>query len=306
MPKKSSRPVTTIARLAACLALVAAPTLAGQSVDESRQVAPDARIRIENLAGSVTVTGWNEDRVHVTGTLGDDVESLEIRGGGDSLSIEVKIPDRKGWGRRDHDVGARLEVHVPAGCRLAVETVSAEIEASGVRGALDLESVSGSIVAAGTSASAELSTVSGAIRFTGHGTAVEAESVSGGIQLDGVGGAVEADTVSGRIEVRAAALGRGDLESVSGEIELTGELAAGARLDIEGHSSNVTLRLPAATSARFDIETFSGRIDNDFGPQAERAQRHGPGKELEFTTGSGDAQVSIETFSGNVRVEKAG
>jgi len=52
-------------------------------------------------------------------------------------------------------------------------------------------------------------------------------------------------------------------------------------------------------SAHCEVETFSGNITNEFGP-AGIENEYGPGRELEFTAGSGDGHVEINTFSGNV------
>jgi hypothetical protein len=73
---------------------------------------------------------------------------------------------------------------------------------------------------------------------------------------------------------------------------------------VESHSGTVTLELPADTSAEFEIETFSGQIHNDFGPKARRTSEYGPGYELSFSTGSGEAEVSVESFSGGVYLKK--
>ena len=80
--------------------------------------------------------------------------------------------------------------------------------------------------------------------------------------------------------------------------------AAKARLHAEAHSGNVTLLLPADTSATWEVETFSGNVTNEFGPEAERSSEHGPGKWLKFTTGSGEARITVDSFSGNVRFRK--
>ena len=71
-------------------------------------------------------------------------------------------------------------------------------------------------------------------------------------------------------------------------------------LEIESHSGNVEAHLPAGLVADFSLESFSGSIDNGFGPPARRADRWGPGVSVEFSTGSDGADVAIETFSGNI------
>ena len=51
----------------------------------------------------------------------------------------------------------------------------------------------------------------------------------------------------------------------------------------------------ATINAEFDIETFNGDIDNCFGPKPSRSREYGPGNELRFTQGKGDAQVRMKT-----------
>jgi hypothetical protein len=81
-----------------------------------------------------------------------------------------------------------------------------------------------------------------------------------------------------------------------------GDVKDGAECDFESHSGAVVLRLASGISADFDVETFSGDIENELGPGPRRSSRFGPGLELSFTTGDGDAEINISTFSGNVRI----
>ncbi len=291
---------TTLWTLAILFAAVAAR--AEQSVNATRSVAADATISIENVVGSLTIIGSDETELRVTGTMGDDVEELEISGDADELSIEVVIPDDDNWqGKRK--VGADLEIRVPRGVSLEVESVSASIDISGVSGAIEAGSVSGAVTVAGGSSDVEVESVSGAVSVTGGSGSIVAESVSGAVVLEGVAGDIEATTVSGTIKVDAGAVDDVELESVAGSIYFKGRLTDGT-LDIESHSGNVEVLLPADLGAEFELESFSGRIENAFGPAARRSDRYEPGVSVEFSTGSGSADVSIETFSGNIVLKK--
>lgn len=285
------------------IALAAGGGWAGESVDVTKSASASPSVDIENLAGSVRITGWDRNEIKVTGVLGDDTDGLDFSGSGDSFDIEVEIPDS--YGRRRRDLDSDLEIWLPAGSSVSVETVSASIRVSEVNGQLELESVSGEVTVDGSPTSADVETVSGNIEVSGSQTRIIAESVSGRIELSGVAERVEAATVSGSIKVGASNIERGEFEAVSGSVHFTGALSPGARLSAESHSGSVVLSLPADTSARFQIETFSGSIHNDFGGgEAERTSRYAPGKKLDFTLGSGDAQVRVESFSGSVTLKR--
>ena len=195
-----------------------------------------------------------------------------------------------------------LEVQVPRGSRLDVEGVSASVDVSGVSGEIDAASVSGAVTVAGGSSHVDAESVSGDVTVRGVVGAVAAESVSGRIELLEVAGELEASTVSGGIRVEAGAVTDVEIETVAGNVYFQGSPGGGS-LEIESHSGNVEALLPAALGARFELESFSGRIENAFGPPARRSDRHEPGTSAEFTTGAGGAEVSIETFSGNITLK---
>ncbi len=303
----SYRPLRRAQRLglSAWLALsvaLAPAALASRDVDRTVDAAPGATIEIENTSGSVRVRGWDKNQVRVSGTIGDDVEELVVESRANHILIEVDVPDRSGW--RNRDIDSRLEVWVPRDARVEIETVSASIEVDDFNGRLEAESVSGSIQVSGSPTKVDAESVSGSIRLKGVDTNAVAESVSGSIRLEGVSNQVEASTVSGSIDVRAGEITRGEFETVSGTVDIVCTLGRSARLDASSHSGNVTLELPASVSASFEASTFSGRIENDFGPQPRSESKWVPSKTLEFTTGSGDAEVTLETFSGSVRIRK--
>lgn len=274
---------------------------AERSVDQTIPADPQVEIEIEIVSGSLRISGWDRNEVHIRGEIGDDVEELYVAGRGSRISIELDVPERR-FGRVEID--ADLELRVPFGARLDVETVSSGIEVEGLTGRLDLSTVSGSIEVSGAPDLVDAESVSGSIRVEGARTAIVAESVSGTVTVEGVADRIEASSVSGSIEVKASTVTRGDLESVSGTVLFEGGLAPNARLDVSSHSGSVRLYLPSDVSASFDLSTFSGNVDSEFGGTARRESRHAPGKTMDFVTGSGSAEVSVESFSGNVSIRK--
>jgi hypothetical protein len=279
-----------------------APVLARTPIDETRTAEPDGVVSVENLIGTVTVTGWSKNEVSVTGYLGEGPEGLTIDRDGDEISIVVEWPDEHDRHTTHKDSDSRLEVSVPAGSEVRVEGVNTEVTVAKVNGALQLSTVNGSITVTGSPENVEAETVNGSIDIDAETGEVDAETVNGRITIKGSHKEVSAQTVNGDISVNGSGLDSADFGTVSGSIEFTGSLAKRGSFDFETHSGSVILHLPKDTSAEFDVETFSGKIFNDFGPQAEKTSKYAPGYELSFTVGSGSAQVSASSFSGRVEI----
>ena len=74
--------------------------------------------------------------------------------------------------------------------------------------------------------------------------------------------------------------------------------------DFETVSGTIELRVPAGLAADFDAETFSGKITNELGPAPKRSGQILPSQELSFSTGSGGARISLQSFSGAIRIRK--
>jgi len=286
-------------------ALVLAAVLAGPAwafaqtpVDKSRPAAADGKVTIENMSGSVKVTGWDRAEVQVKGTVGSGGE-LSFDGSEKQTTIEVEAEHGNPMG-----IKSDLEVFVPAGSSVSIEGFSATISVSGVTGSVSAETVNGSITHAGAARAVELQSVNGAIDVTKASGRVQAEAVNGTVTIRDASGELEASTVNGKLVVIGGSFDRAKLESVSGSVRFEAALSARATLAVESVSASVDLLLPAGLGADFTVSTFSGEITNELGPAAEKSSRWTPEKELSFTTGSGGARITVETLSGAVHIRK--
>lgn len=289
----------TLTLLLMLLAGLAAPVLADKRIDETRPASPDCGFELENCAGEVIVTGWDRNEIKVTGTLGQGTEGFEFEGEEDDLEFRVILPD---WKRRVKDTD--LQVQVPKGCRLRIETVSAHVEVDQVAGKIHIQTVSGEIVLAGKPISVDASSVSGSIEVDVECNDMDLETISGDIEINEARGECKAESVSGDIAIAGGVVDYLDIETVSGSFLFEGALSKEAAVEIDVHSGDINLLFDGEPDAEFDIDTFSGRIRNDFGRDGVRKNRYGPGKRLEFTSGDGNAEVRISTFSGTVHLEK--
>jgi hypothetical protein len=267
------------------------------TVDQKRPAAPDAVVDIENMAGSVKVTGWDRPEVHVKGTLDPDA-TLDLGGTEERIRVEIEA-DR-------HPMGAKsdIEVFVPAGASVKIEGFQATITVTGVTGGVEAETVNGSITQSGAAREVSLQSVNGSVEATKPSGRVHVEAVNGTVTVRDASGEIEASTVNGKLLVTGGSLERAKLESVSGGVRFEAGLAKQATLDVETVSGVVDLLLPATIAADFSVSTFSGEITNELGPAAVKTGRWTPEKELSFSSGTGGARISVQTLSGAVNIRK--
>jgi DUF4097 and DUF4098 domain-containing protein YvlB len=279
-------------------ALLAAPAAAQTTIDQHRSAAPDGTVDIENMAGSIRVTGWDKNEVAVSGKLGHRASGLQLSGGSSHTKIEVETEGNP------NGVHSDLDIKVPAGSRLKIDGFEATITVTGVTGTVQAETVNGSITLSGGVKEVDLQAVNGAVEVAKASGRIKAESVNGPVTVRESSGELEASTVNGRLEVRGGSWSKVHLETVSGELRFEGSLSKKATLNAETVSGSVELAFPAGIAADFSFSSFSGSIDNDLGPAATRQSKWTTEKELSFSFGGGGAKVSVQTLSGSIHLRK--
>jgi DUF4097 and DUF4098 domain-containing protein YvlB len=273
---------------------------AKQNVEIKKEVTKDALIRVTNVSGSLRVVGWDKSELEVTGTIGSGVEKVDVSGQPDHVQVKVEIE------RNSNDSSADLVLKLPTSAKVRFEVVSSSVEASALTGSLEGEAVSGSVKIDAHLKEAAIKVVSGEARVNGVLERAQVKSVSGDVTITGASGEVSVNSVSGRITLTGGVFSRATAHSVSGSIQLEGQLKNDGAYEMETHSGNIEMLLPASTSATFDVSTFSGDIKSELGGGGGAAKKKGfgPGREAHFTAGQDGARVTLKTFSGDVDVRK--
>lgn len=269
--------------------------------DETRvdtTVAFDRRgvVDLSLVAGEIVVSGWDRTEVRVRAHSEYGILRFE------ASSMRVGLTTRATRGRLGD---TRYEVTVPTGTRVLMRSTSADLTATGVRGEIEASSTSGDIEVSDAVQRVTLETVSGDIQASSLSGEVRAKSVSGDLVLDGVEGDVDVETVSGEISIPSARTKFLRAETVSGEISYDGAVEPDGRYSLHSHSGDVRLAMPAGVGARLTLGTFSGSIDSEFPITLQPGERHGSPRRFEFTVERGGASVSLETFSGNITLERS-
>lgn len=285
----------------AALLLAGGTAQASRTVHESHEASLHAAVDINGVSGTFDVSGWDKPSVEVFGTVGADVDRVDVSGDSNHVSVQIVTRTVRLWGM---DGNVHLTVRVPAAATVSTTVVSADVHTTGLTGEVELQTVSGNVTGE-VGGNLRAKTVSGDVRLKAPAAkSLRISTVSGDVQASGGDGESEVTTVSGSADLSLGVQARGRFKTVSGDFTVALGLTPDAQVDGEAVSGDVKLNVQGAAAADYDIETHSGSIHNCFGPKPEEP-RHGPGSRLMFKNGDSRARVHVVTHSGDVRVCKS-
>ncbi len=295
------------------LALAWTAAALAEDVERNFETTDDPSISINNYKGSITIVGWDELAVRITGTVSNSSTILNVDEDEDDPDIRVESSKR---GSRPGE--ARLTFYVPRASSLDIETVSAPIDITGVSGnslelqtvsgnidveggwsEVEIEGVSGSIKLLDATGEVDVSNVSGKVAVQGNLESLEIELVSGGIDVDVSAESVSAASVSGSIDLGVIGAEEVSGESVSGSMKFTGSLAKNGEMELHALSGGITVEFTEPACGEYELSSFSGSINCHLEPLST-VQRNR--KSMEFDFGEGECSVELESFSGSITV----
>jgi hypothetical protein len=291
-----------------CLAMGAGAAAAQTQVERRRPANARGEVQVHNDFGSVVVRGWERNEVLVQGTLAAGAEGIEVEGEKDETWVAVSVPGE--WMHASGEAPAfrsALEVFVPLGSRVSVDTVNATATVQGVTGSVAITTVNGNVRVDAPASAVEIETMTGAVEVASKAAEVTVGSISGGVTIHGATGAVQVETVSGAVTVRGAGMSNVQVETTTGEVLLAGVFGRRGEIDVESFSSPVRIALPADLRASFDLRTFGGDIDSHVcaGTPLSR-EGFEPFRQLRCSTGSEELEISVKTHDGDITLAAAG
>lgn len=246
--------------------------------------------RLRVAAGDTTIT--------TVSVQGDAEEQVTVTQQG----RRIAVVGPKQFGFLGSHGELEVAVTVPGGSELITRLGSADLDATGPLGRVELKSGSGGIEVETINAAAEIGSGSGSVRVGHIGGVAKIATGSGDICLDELTGAAKVSTGSGRIEIGSTAStlvaksGSGDVwvyeatadvaaTSASGDVEV-GRFATG-RLTAKNASGDIRLGIPRGVPVWTDIASVSGQVRSTL-EGAGRPTGDQPYVELRAKTVSGD------------------
>ncbi|HEX5634592.1 MAG TPA: hypothetical protein VFX50_15225 [Gemmatimonadales bacterium] len=261
------------APLLALAGLLLATPLAAQ------RTAPRVReVRVQDVRGTLTVTGWDRDSVALRGPAA----GLALRRVPGAVHLE-----RAAGG----DASGDVELFVPRQARIAVRG-GGSVDAAGLDGEMEVTAARGRIRVEGGLRRVSVEALEGNVEVVGPALSVVVRTAGGSVVVRGVRGELDVSTVSGAVAVGAARVTRARLASVSGEVSFKGVVEPGGTLEAASYSGDVELRLPPDLAATFELRAPVGKLTSEFGGG------------VRFVTGTGGAWIVAGTQKGALAVRR--
>lgn len=278
------------------------------------------RVVANTPTGSVDIRGEAREDVYVRVMLDppearDRGWAVAIAQHGDTVAAEVKPPHNiVGW-LRNGSVRVEVEMRVPHGANATANTAAADVTISRVAGGTRVRTASGEIHGGDLGGGVQITTASGDVHLngvrgdlrcvtaSGDVEVAQAEgevgvaSTSGDVRLSGVVGPLALTTVSGDAEVRASALPRARVKTVSGDVALTTPLHREGEYRFETVSGDVELIVPDGAALTVAYQTVSGDMES-----AAPARREGGKRSGTLAINGGGVSVAVKSVSGDLSV----
>jgi hypothetical protein len=223
------------------------------------------------------------------------------RGDGNEVIVEVRarhgisISFSGGPDIRFGSPELRLRITAPIGASLDIRTKSADLQARGSYGAVEVKTASGDLRVEDVG-SARIKTASGDVHVDRAQANLEVQSVSGDVHAGTVGGDLRAQLVSGDVYVRDNG-GSINSNTVSGDQNY--EAVTNGRVEVKAISGDVTVGIRRGARVYVDANTVSGSTSSELELGDAPVQEPAP------SDSSRSVELFIKTVSGDIRLERA-
>lgn len=252
------------------------------SIDQ--QVGPRGRFTIRQAAGEIRIRGVEGDRIRVRSVDDENLDQLFHISLGSS-SVELRQIDTFGIAiglkglSFNRGSSPEIEVEVPHGAEVNVDSASAEVSAS------DLSGIK------------QFRTASGDLMFERLAGPLQVESVSGDIAVDGQAPVeLTGKSISGDVRVRVPRMRRLEMQTTSGDVYLDAQLDGNGPFSLRSISGDVTII--GRSGMRIEAQTVTGDLESDLPSKRESSLGRKvlvvgrPGPTLSFQSVSGDLHIA--------------
>jgi len=247
----------------------------GGKVERSLAVDPQVTVTLCVASGVLTVHGWDKHEVRVSSTDADQLEFRRIDKPKDPATparrVDVIVLDKASREnpRLDCQAIADVDMHVPFGATVQVQTRDGDITIAEVAGAY-AGSQNGDITIERATKLVEAGSVGGSISISDSSGRINLSSAGGGVEATNIRAAspddtFEVGTVSGDIQLEGVATPKVMAKTVSGTLNMSGALVKSGYYSFTNVTGEIVLALPPDASFRLSAKVSDKQdIDSEF------------------------------------------
>jgi Putative adhesin len=236
----------------------------GQKVERSIPVDPQATVTLCVASGTLRVRGWDKSEVRVRSLGAEQVDFRRIDKVKDTSKpatrVDVMVLDKTAAAhpKLDCQAFADVEMEVPAGATVQIQTRDGDITITGVAAAY-AGSQNGDISIERATKLIEAGSVGGSIFLKDSSGRVSLNSAGGGVEVTNVRPATEEDTfevgtVSGDIQLNRVSNPKVMAKTINGTLTMTGPLAKAGWYGFTNMAGDVILALPHDSSFQLNAK----------------------------------------------------
>lgn len=242
----------------------------GEKIERSLTVDPQAIVTLCVASGTLKVRGWEKSEIRVRSIDAVQIDFLRIERTKDTSRPATRVAvivTEKGsvpHPNRNCQALADVEMEVPSGATVQVQTRDGDIWIAGVAGAY-AGSQNGDINIERAAKLVEAGSVGGSISLRDSSGRVHLNSAGGGVEVINVRAVTDEDTfevgtVSGDIQLERVSTPNVLAKTVSGTMMMSGPLAKSGNYGFTSVTGNVVLAMPSDASFQLNAKVSERRV----------------------------------------------
>ena len=278
-------------------------------------------LNVENQAGSVRITGWNNDKIEINirkRGRWDDFEVL-VDKRGDRFYIELEYPDRdwdNRWYGRNNNTSVFLDINVPNRTRLDLHSLNGGIEVEKIDSFVEVDAVNGGVEIRDINGDVEGESANGSVEVYDVTGRVNAHSANGSVIVRNTGD-VDANSGNGRVNVYSTNGSNVRANSGNGSVEVELErVDPRGRYDLSSGNGSVRIHIPRDAKADITARVKARRLHSDFDIFDEYDDRYSRSRRRSYyryddatrtfrgTLNGGGGRIHLSVSQGSVDIRK--
>lgn len=274
--------------------------VAGEKVAKTLTVEKSGTVYVNVSRGFVKIIGWDKSEVLLKGEIDDSVEKVVFKNHGKKTLVKIVSEDKKHWG--DSSV---LKLFIPHDSHLHFKGVDTTFKVSELTNGMEGRSIRGDLIVSQVVPKIVASSVSGMIKVSNSTGKARIESVNGQVDFSGGFDDVLIKSMSGDIEADISEIDKLEIKSISGDIDLTGNLKSEALVKLNSVNGDISYDAPEDLDAACELTSqFGGDIHSDYTNDLPKSSMFEK-KSLNFVSGGGSGKLIIHTISGAINIKNA-